>query len=245
MWPLDGGGIPGLTPDALALSGGPLGALALTDDPAQQRRIAEAWIARKVPAAPERLAPVQGYRHDRIRVGYLSSDFCRHAMGFLIAGLLERHDRSRFEVFGYCSTDEDNSDLRRRIVAALDHHVPIGHLSEEAAARRIRADEIDILVDLNGLTRGARLGALRWKPAPVQATYLGYVGPVPLPELDWMICDSVVVPPDQAGHYAPRPLPLAGLYQANDDNAPAPAPATRPEEGLPHDAFVLACFDNV
>ena len=244
MWPLDGGGIPGLTPDALALSGGPLGALALTDDPALQRRIAEAWIARKVPAAPERLAPVQGYRHDRIRVGYLSSDFCRHAMGFLIAGLLERHDRSRFEVFGYCSTDEDDSDLRRRIVAALDHHVPIGHLSEEAAARRIRADEIDILVDLNGLTRGARLGALRWKPAPVQATYLGYVGPVPLPELDWMICDSVVVPPDQAGHYAPRPLPLAGLYQANDDNAPAPAPATRAEEGLPHDAFVLACFNN-
>ena len=58
------------------------------------------------------------------------------------------------------------------------------------AARRIRADEIDILVDLNGLTRGARLGALRWKPAPVQATYLGYVGPVPMPELDWLICDD-------------------------------------------------------
>jgi predicted O-linked N-acetylglucosamine transferase (SPINDLY family) len=244
MWPLDGGGIPGLTPDALALLGGPLGALALTDDPALQRRIAEAWIARKVPAAPERLAPVRGYRHDRIRVGYLSSDFCRHAMGFLIAGLLERHDRSRFDVYGYCSTDEDHSDLRRRIVAAFDHHVPIGDLSEEAAARRIRADEIDILIDLNGLTRGARLGALRWKPAPVQATYLGYVGPVPIPELDWMICDGVVVPPGQAEHYAPRPLPLGGLYQANDDSAPPPAPARRADEGLPDDAFVLACFNN-
>ncbi|CAH0147274.1 tetratricopeptide repeat protein [Roseomonas sp. CECT 9278] len=244
LWPLDGGGVPGLTSDELALMGGPLGALALTDDPVLQRRIAEAWIARKVPPAPERLAPAQGYRHDRIRIGYMSSDFCRHAMGFLIAGLLERHDRSRFEVFGYCSTDEDHSDLRRRIVAALDHHVPIGHLSEEAAARRIRADQIDILVDLNGLTRGARLGALRWKPAPVQATYLGYVGPVPIPELDWMICDGVVVPPDQARHYAPRPLPLDGLYQANDDSTPPPAPAHRTNEGLPEDGFVLACFNN-
>ncbi|MBR0672500.1 acetylglucosamine transferase [Roseomonas soli] len=244
MWPLRGDGIPGLSEDAMALQGGPLGALALTDDPALQRRIGEAWIARKVPPAPERLAPARGYAHDRIRVGYLSSDFCRHAMGFLIVELLERHDRGRFEVFGYCSTEEDGSDLRRRIIAALDHHVPIGLLSEEEAARRIRADEIDILVDLNGLTRGARLGALRWKPAPVQATYLGYVGPVPIPELDWLICDEVVIPPGQAEHYAPRPLPLGGLYQANDSRAPSLPAITRAEEGLPADAFVLCCFNN-
>ncbi|MEO3474645.1 glycosyl transferase family 1 [Roseomonas sp. CAU 1739] len=244
LWPLYGEGIPGLSEDALALQGGPLGALALTDDPALQRRIGEAWIARKIPPAPEHLAPVRGYAHDRIRLGYLSSDFCRHAMGFLIVELLERHDRTRFEVFGYCSTVEDGSALRRRIVGALDHHVPIGHLPEEDAARRIRADEIDILIDLNGLTAGARLGALRWKPAPVQATYLGYVGPVPLPELDWMICDAVVVPPDQAMHYAPRPLPIAGCYQANDGCRPALPEVTRPTEGLPDDAVVFCCFNN-
>jgi predicted O-linked N-acetylglucosamine transferase (SPINDLY family) len=244
LWPLHGGGLPGLSEDALALQGGPLGALALTDDPALQRRIGEAWIGRKVPPAPERLAPSDGYAHGRIRVGYLSSDFCRHAMGFLIVELLERHDRSRFEVFGYCSTPEDGSDLRRRIIAALDHHIPIGHLSEEAAARRIRADEIDILIDLNGLTAGARLGALRWKPAPVQATYLGYVGSVPLPELDWMICDDVVVPPGQALHYAPRPLPIAGCYQANDARDQTLPVVTRASEGLPQDAFLLCCFNN-
>lgn len=244
LWPLHAGGIPGLTDEALALQGGPLGALALTDDPALQRRIGAAWIARKIPAAPEHLAPPRGYAHDRIRIGYLSSDFCRHAMGFLIVGLLEHHGRSRFEVFGYCSTTEDGSDLRRRIIAALDHHIPIGHLSDEQAARRIRADEIDILIDLNGLTAGARMGALRWKPAPVQATYLGYVGPVPLPELDWMICDDVVVPADQAMHYAPRPLPLTGCYQANDATAPALPAVTRATEGLPDDAVLLCCFNN-
>jgi predicted O-linked N-acetylglucosamine transferase (SPINDLY family) len=246
LWPPHGAGVPGLDAEALALHGGPLGALAFTDDVALQCSIAEAWIARKIPAAPERLAPPAGYAgHGRIRIGYLSSDFCRHAMGFLIVDLLERHDRSRFEVFGYCSTIEDRSDIRRRILGALDHHVPIGALSEKEAARRIRADEIDILVDLNGLTKGARLGALRWKPAPVQATYLGYVGPVPLPELDWMICDGFVVPPDQAPLYAPRPLPLGGLYQANDSRGEAILPnVSRAEEGLPEQAFVLGCFNN-
>jgi predicted O-linked N-acetylglucosamine transferase (SPINDLY family) len=246
LWPLHPpGGLPGLAPEEIALHAGPLGALALTDDVALQRSIGEAWIARKVPPAPERLAPPGGYpRRQRIRVGYLSSDFCRHAMGFLIVDLLERHDRARFEVFGYCSTAEDGSEIRQRILGALDHHVPVRALSEEALARRIRADEIDILVDLNGLTLGARLEALRWKPAPVQATYLGYVGPVPLPELDWLICDDTVVPPDQARHYAPRPLPLAGLYQANDSRMAALPTMSRAQEGLPDDAFVLCCFNN-
>jgi predicted O-linked N-acetylglucosamine transferase (SPINDLY family) len=244
LWPRFGDGVPGLTPRDIALRSGPLGALALSDCPALQRDIAEAWLARKVPAAPQRLAPPQGYAHDRIRLGYLSSDFCRHAMGFLIVELLERHDRTQFEVFGYCSTPEDGSALRQRIIRALDHHVPIGHLSEEEAAHRIRADEIDILVDLNGLTAGARLGALRWKPAPVQATYLGYVGPVPLPELDWMICDEVVVPPQAAAAYAPRPLPIAGCYQANDGHRPVLPAVSRASEGLPDQAVAFCCFNN-
>ncbi|MCC6718766.1 MAG: tetratricopeptide repeat protein [Acetobacteraceae bacterium] len=232
-------------PDALLRHhAGPLGALALFDDPVAQREVAAAWIARKVPAAPARLAPASGYRHDRMRIGYLSSDFCRHAMSFLIAEVLERHDRADFEVFGYCASPEDGSDLRARVVAAFDHHVPIGALSDEAAARRIRDDEIDILVDLNGLTRGARLGVLRWKPAPVQATYLGYIGPVPLPELDWLIADAVAIPPEAAPLYAPPPLALEGCYQANDSRPLDLPPVSRAEEGLPATGFVFACFSH-
>ena len=243
-WPILAPDMPGLDVEEIALHAGPLGSLALFDDVARQRRIAEAWLARKVPAAPRHLAPEAGYRHGRIRIGYLSSDFCRHAMSFLIAEVLERHDRAQFEVFGYCSSPEDGSDIRRRVVAAFDHHVPIGALDEEAAARRIRADEIDILIDLNGLTRGARLGALRWKPAPVQVTYLGYIGSVPLPELDWMICDARVVPADRAALYAPRPLPLPGLYQANDAQPVALPPVSRAAAGLPEDAFVFCNFSH-
>ena len=243
-WPvLDAAGC-GVTDSALRRHAGPLGALALFDDPEAQREVAAAWIARKVPPAAERLAPLDGYRHARLRIGYLSSDFCRHAMSFLIAEVLERHDRAAFEVFGYCASPEDGSDLRARVVAAFDHHVPIGALNDEAAARRIRADEIDILIDLNGLTRGARLGVLRWKPAPVQATYLGYIGPVPLPELDWLICDAVAIPPGSAPHYAPPPLVLDGCYQANDSQAMDLPVVSRAEAGLADDAFVFCCFSH-
>lgn len=243
-WPVIDSGTCLVPEPQLRRHAGPLGALALFDDPVAQREVGDAWIARKVPAAAERLAPEGGYRHERIRIGYLSSDFCRHAMSFLIAEVLERHDRSTFEVFGYDASPEDGSDLRARVLAAFDHHVPIGALSDEQAARRIRADEIDILVDLNGLTRGARLGVLRWKPAPVQATYLGYIGPVPLPELDWLICDRIAIPDELEGEYLPAPLPIEGCYQANDSRALELPAVTRAEETLPAEAFVFCCHSH-
>ena len=230
--------------ETLRRHAGPLGALALFDDPAAQREVGAAWIARKVPAAPERLAPAEGYRHGRIRIGYLSSDFCRHAMSFLIAEVMEQHDRTGFEVFGYDTSPEDGSELRARVLAAFDQHVPIAAMTDEQAARRIRADEIDILIDLNGLTRGARLGVLRWKPAPVQATYLGYIGPVPLPELDWLICDRIAIPDELAGQYVPAPLPIEGCYQANDSRPLELPVVTRAEETLPAEGFVFCCHSH-
>jgi predicted O-linked N-acetylglucosamine transferase (SPINDLY family) len=241
-WPVVPEGLPGLPAATLRAACGPLGGLALVEDPDEQRRIAQDWLVRKVPPAPARLSPAGGYRHARLRLGYLSSDFCRHAMSFLIAEMLEQHDRANFEVFGYCSSPEDGSDIRRRVIQALDHHVPVRHLDDEAVARRIREDEIDILVDLNGLTRGARLHTLRWKPAPVQVTYLGYIGSVPLPELDYLLCDDYVIPPALRAQYSPEPLSLPGIYQANDGRSPELPAASRAAEGLPEDKFVFCCF---
>ena len=215
QWPVLAETIPGLTRHDLIAQCGPLAALALTDDVPTQRAIAAGWIARKTQPKPA-LAPPDGYRHDRVRVGYLSSDFCSHAMSYLIAELFERHDRSRFEIHGYCASPDDGSPIRARVIAAFDHFTSVRLLSDEAAAQRIRDDEIDILIDLNGLTSGGRLQILRWKPAPVQATYLGFIGPVPLPELDFLLCDDFVIPPGIAAAYQPEPLAIEGLYQAND-----------------------------
>lgn len=243
-WPIFGNGVPGLATADLERHVGPLAALALFNDVASQYLAGANWIARKLPAAPMRLSPAVGYHHARLRIGYLSSDFCNHAMSYLIAETLERHDRARFEIFGYCSSREDGSAIRARVVAAFDQHRPIGALSDQDAARRIADDEIDILIDLNGLTLGARLGILRWRPAPVQATYLGYIGPIPLAELDYLICDHQVIPPEQAASYAPTPLALPGVFQANDSARPRPAKLSRAGAGLPESGFVFCCFSN-
>ncbi len=244
QWPIFEVDIPGLSPKELLRYSGPLGILALTDDIDEQRELTASWIARKMPPAPIHLSPPEGYRHDRIRIGYLSSDFCRHAMSYLIAELFERHDRSRFEIFGYCATLEDGSDIRRRVIAAFDHYRNIRDLSDEQAARVIRDDEIDILIDLNGLTARTRLAVLRWRPAPIQATYLGFIGPVALPELDYMFCDDFVIPPQRAAAYRPEPLRIARIYQANDSKRVIGPALSRKDAGLPDDRFVLCCFSN-
>jgi predicted O-linked N-acetylglucosamine transferase (SPINDLY family) len=243
-WPILAGDIPGLTLAELIGGAGPLSGLAISDNVAVQRDIAANWIGRKTYAVPVRFSPEQGYQHDRIRVGYLSSDFCRHAMSYLIAELFERHDRSEFEVFGYCSSPDDGSELRQRVIAAFDTYRPIRDLSDEAAARLIRQDEIDILIDLNGLTSGARTQLLRWKPAPIQATYLGFVGPVPLPELDYLFCDDFVIPRAVAGAYQPTPLCIATNYQANDSKRAIGRTTSRSAAGLPSNRFVFCCFSN-
>jgi predicted O-linked N-acetylglucosamine transferase (SPINDLY family) len=243
-WPVLDASIPGLTHSRLVEQCGPLAALALTDDIAVQGSAGASWVARRTVPAGECLSPAAGYKHQQVRVGYLSSDFCRHALSFLIAELFERHDRNRFEVFGYCASPEDGSDVRARVIAAFDHFRPIRALDDEAAARLIRNDEIDILVDLNGLTAGSRVQILRWRPAPVQATYLGFVGPVPLPELDYLFCDDFVIPPELAGLYQPTPLPIAPLYQAVDSKSCAASMPLRRDIGLPDGRFVFASFAN-
>jgi predicted O-linked N-acetylglucosamine transferase (SPINDLY family) len=244
QWPIASSDIPGLSAAELVRSSGPLGILALTDDIDLQRDAAAVWVANKTVATPWRLSPLIPYPHQRIRIGYLSSDFCSHAMSYLITELFERHDRCRFEVFGYCSSEDDGTDLRKRVLTAFDQYRVIRTLSDQQAAQLIRDDEIDVLIDLNGITDGTRLNVLRWRPAPIQATYLGFVGPIPLPELDYLLCDKVVIPPEYEAAYRPVPLPIARIYQANDSKRTVGRKLSRVEAGLPEDCFVLCCFSK-
>ena len=107
----------------------------------------------------------------------------------------------------------------------------IREIDDKSAAQAIRADEIDILVDLNGLTFGSRLGVLRWRPAPIQITYLGYNGPVPMPEIDYILADKFVIPPAMADQYRPKPLFLPRCYQVNDSTLPIAKPVSRHDAG--------------
>ncbi|WP_252181090.1 tetratricopeptide repeat protein [Azospirillum sp. B4] len=234
--------VPGLTKDDIVASAGGLSLMSLFDENAVVNRWVERWSARF--GTPQRLAPAEGYDHEKVRIGYLSSDYNLHPVSMLMVELIEKHDRARFEVYGYDMGLDDNSYLRHRILGAFDKWFRVAEMSDDQAAQLMREHELDILVDLNGLTDGSRPGIVRRKPAPVQITYLGFVGSLPIPELDYAIVDDFVVPQDLAGDFHPKPLYMPGCYQSNDSKAPVDPSPSRESVGLPADKFVYTCFSN-
>ena len=234
-----------VTQNQLLMGTSALAMLSASDDPALQLLAAHRFVADKVEritAAPlfTRRRRPQG----RIRLAYLSGDFCMHAMGLLIPELLELHDRSRFEVTGYCFSREDGTPLRQRLIRAMDRHVRIHDLDDAAAARRIADDDIDILVDLQGLSSGARPGILGRRPAPVQVGYLGLPATSAVPGVDHMIADPYVMQPDYERFCTERPMVVPHCYQICDrQREVAPVPG-RTQCGLPEDAFVFCAFNN-
>ena len=129
-------------------------------------------------------------RSGRIKIGYLSGDLHLHAVGLLTPELFELHDRSRFEVWAFCWTPESDTPQRQRILKAMDHHVRLAGVDDQTAARLIAQAGIDVLVDLQGLTSGARPAILGQRPAPVQVSYLGLPGTSALPGVDWIMADA-------------------------------------------------------
>jgi predicted O-linked N-acetylglucosamine transferase (SPINDLY family)/SAM-dependent methyltransferase len=221
-----------------------LAMLSASDEPSRQLAAARRFVDEKVHSAVGHLTGEHGYGHDRLRIGYLSSDFNSHAVSILTAELYELHDRSKVEVYGFCWSNEDNSPIRARVVRAMDHYVRIAGISDEDAARLIRSHEIDILVDLHGLTLGARPDIIAYRPAPVQMTYLGFPGTTALPGIDYVIADEFVLPPETAAFFTEKPLYLPGTFQINDRKRLIGNRPTRAANNLPEDAFVFCSFNN-
>lgn len=181
----------------------------------------------------------------KLRVGYLSTDFHRHATAYLIAELFELHDRARVEVCAYSYGPDDGSAIRRRLVGACDRFVEIAGASFEDAARCIYRDEIDILIDLKGYTRATRTEILALKPAPIQVSYLGYPGTMGADFIDYIITDRFISPPDQEPFFSEKFVYLPDCYQVNDRQRKiAEQTPTRTESGLPEDGVVFCCFNN-
>jgi predicted O-linked N-acetylglucosamine transferase (SPINDLY family) len=196
------------------------------------------------PAAPRR--PARAARDGRLRIGYVSADFHDHATAHLTRSLYGRHDRSRFSVHAYSLGADDGSDYRRRIERDCDAFTDAGGESDAALARRIADDGIDILVDMKVHTGGARPGVFALRPAPVQVSYLGYPGTSGAQYLDYLIADSVVVPEGVERFYSEAIVRLPGSYQATDNTQPiATACPSRAECGLPEQAFVFCCFNQL
>ncbi len=225
-------------------AGPPFIFLSLTDDPAVHLNAARSFVQRTIPVTPQ-LRPGVRPRGTRTRIAYVSYDFNRSAVAHLIVGLLEDHDRTRFEIFGISLGPDDNSDLRRRLEQGVDHFIDVQGRSDKDIAQVIRDLGIDIAVDLNGHTKGNRMGIFAYRPAPIQTAYLGYSSTSGAEIFDYIVADSFVISPDQQKFYTEKLWPLTGCFLPIDARRePVTDLPNRQDHGLPSQGFVFCSFSH-
>lgn len=223
----------------------PLTHLTWCADEARNLGVTRAYVERMVPAVEPCTTHAARHSGERIRVGYLSCDFRNHATMHLMAGLLESHDRDRFEVFAYDYSVFDVSEYRQRFLSAVEHHIEIHSLSDKHAAARIAEDQLDILFDLKLYTGGGRPGIMAYRPAPLQAAYLGFPGSAANADIDYIVSDRFVTPDSSTPYYTEAFCRLPHTYQCNDRKRfSASEPATRAAHGLPDDKVVFGAFNQ-
>ena len=223
----------------------PLVVMALSTNPATQLTAARTLVASRHSTEVEPLWRGERYRHARIRVAYLSANFHDHAIAYLMAGLFERHDRDRFEVFGVSYGSTTTGAMHARIAKSFEHFVDVRNCNEEQIAGLLREREIDIVIDLMGFTGGSRPDILAKRPAPVQVNYLGYPGTMGAAFVDYILADRFVIPEASRMHYAENVVYLPDTFQANDsDRQVVGAAPLRGEVQLPERGFVFCSFNN-
>jgi len=220
----------------------PFCALGLITDVALLRVVAATWAASfPTESATLPMAPLTGRR---LRVAYVSSDFCSHAVSLLMAEVFETHDRSVIELYAVSLRSSPDDPLQIRVRAAFEHWVDADMLSDSEVIEKMRGYQIDIAIDLNGFSAGARPTLFSKRLAPIQVSYLGFLGSSGASFMDYLVADSVLVPPRLRKEYAERLLYLPS-YQLNDTKrSVSKVRLSREEFGLAEGAFVFGCFNN-
>jgi protein O-GlcNAc transferase len=223
----------------------PLAVLALTGCASMQKRAAEIWMQEKcalnlaLPAIPKRT------QHGKIRIGYFSADFRNHAVSLLSAGLFEEHDRSRFSVFAFSFGPDTEDEMRQRTQRAFDDFLDVRTVSDRDIVLLARKMELDIAVDLGGLTEDSRPLIFAARAAPLQVNFLGYPGTMGAACIDYLIGDLNLIPEGSRRHYSEKIIYLPNSYQVNDaKRVTADKILARDEFGLPRQGFVFCCFNN-
>jgi predicted O-linked N-acetylglucosamine transferase (SPINDLY family) len=219
----------------------PLCLMGYSDNAALELQCARNHVKATLPPSPAPLWDGAPNRNSKIRIAYLSTDFQDHPVARLLAPLLERHDRSRFEILGISLGADDGSGMRARLERAFDRFLDMRGKSDSDVARWLRAERVDIAVDLNGHTRGSRPGILSHRPVPVQVNYLGFAGTMGADFMDYIIADKVVAPLSHAPFFSEKIVQLPDCYLPAGRAHPLPA-QSRAMAGLP-DGFVFASFN--
>lgn len=219
--------------------------LAIEDNPQRHLLRAKKWVGEKYRRVSIRPAKAAA-RSPRIRIGYFSADFHDHATMYLIARLLELHDRSRFEVHAFSYGMDRRDGMRQRARNAVDAFHEVSGLTDKAIADLAKREGIDIAIDLKGHTKGMRTGIFSHRAAPVQIGYLGYPGSIGADFIDYIIADEVVIPERSRPFYSEKVITLPDSYQVNDDTRPISARQfSRTALGLPERGFIFSSFNNL
>jgi len=174
----------------------------------------------------------------------VSADFHAHALATLMAGVFEKHDRSRFETIAISLGPDDGSPMRARLNRAFDRFIDVRMKSDADIAALMRENETDIAIDLMGFTEGCRPAIFAHRPAPVQANYLGFPGTMGADFMDYIIADEIVAPMSQHRHYTESVVTLPGSFMPADSmRAVGSRIFTREALGLPTNGFVFCCFN--
>jgi predicted O-linked N-acetylglucosamine transferase (SPINDLY family) len=226
----------------------PFPLLSVVDEPSLHRKAAECYGGEKFPrvfASMEGLKQAVASPSKKIRIGYFSADFREHAVSYLIAELLESHDRKKFEVFGFSLRESSSDGMRQRIARSCDRFIDLHSKSDQDAGRVIAELQIDIGIDLGGYTKYARTGIFSQKRMPIQAHYLGYIGTMGLDYFDYIVADKTVLPESNKDYLSEKIIYLPNSFQANDSTRQISDKSfTKEELGLPVDGFIFCCFNN-
>ncbi|MGE3474674.1 MAG: hypothetical protein AB7H70_02575 [Rhodospirillaceae bacterium] len=222
----------------------PFWLLALPATGAQQRKAAAAYFeALHVAPAPTPSAGTASKPAGRIRLGYFSTDFCAHPVSHLIAGLLEAHDRSHFEVIAFAVGGRRDA-IRMNIAKSVDRMIECEDRSDAEIEALARAENLDIAIDLN-LYTGRPPAIFARRLAPLQVNYLGYPGTAAAPCYDYVIGDPVITPFEHRAHFSERIVQLPHCYQPTAlARYGALQTPLRKDLGLPESAFVFCCFND-
>ena len=222
----------------------PLDLLSFSDRSRDQLQCARIFARDFFTPATDRLWQGERYGHERIRVAYLSADFREHPTARLIAGLMQAHDRSRFEIFALSIGPGESGPMAARIASAVEHFAPARELGDRQIAHLLREHEIDIAVDLMGFTTLGRPGVYALRPCPVQVSYLGYPGTMGTHCIDYLVGDGYVAPAGKEQDYEEKVVRLPDCFQANDRlYGPVPAPS-RSALRLPEGAVVYCSMNK-
>jgi len=221
----------------------PFAVLGMSDSPKLQYAAAAIWVRHQCPPA-EGPPPSVGKGTSRIRLGYFSPDFRDHPVGHLIADLLARHDRDRFEIHGFSYSPPPGDPMRERLEGVFDHWHDVMHTPDRGVADLARRCDIDIAIDLAGYTDLGRPRIFAHRAAPLQLSWLGYLGTSAAPYIDYLVADPAIVSAAHREFVSERILYLK-VHQPNgaDTRPVIPPMPTRASLGLPAHGVVFCCFN--